>query len=69
MEKLMAKRSSGRPTGKRTTVKPSRTSRYVRRSASGKFTSDQVKAGKSVARDKKTAAKHSAPKGMKDLGD
>lgn len=65
----MATRSSKSPTGKRTTVKPSGTSRYVRRSKSGKFTPDQVKAGKSVARDKKTAAKHSAPKGMKDRGD
>ncbi|HKY52499.1 MAG TPA: hypothetical protein VJP45_14685 [Candidatus Limnocylindria bacterium] len=41
----------------------------MRRSATGKFTEDQVKAGRSVARDKKTKAKHSAPKGMKDRGD
>ena len=65
----MATRSSKSPTGKRTTVKPSGTSRYVRRNKSGKFTKDQVKAGKSVARDKKTAARNTAPKGMKDRGD
>lgn len=65
----MATRSSKSPTGKRTTVKPSGTSRYVRRTKSGKFTEDQVKSGKSVARDKKTAAKNTAPKGMKDRGD
>ena len=65
----MPSRSSKAPTGKRTTVKPRGSSRYVRRSKSGKFTGDQVKAGRSVARDKKTSAKHSAPKGMKDRGD
>lgn len=65
----MPRRSSDGPTGKRTTVKPTRSSRYVRRNASGEFTGDQVKAGRSVARDKKTSAKHSAPKGMKDRGD
>lgn len=65
----MATGSSKRPVGKRTTVKPSGTSRYVRRATSGRFTKDQVKAGRSVAQDKKTDAKHSAPKGMKDRGD
>lgn len=65
----MATRSSKRPVGKRTTLKSGRTSSYVRRTKSGEFTSDQTKAGRSVARDKKTDAKHSAPKGMKDRGD
>jgi len=65
----MPTRSSKGPVGKRTTVKPSGTARYVRRNRSGEFTEDQVKAGRSVARDKKTAAKHTAPKGMKDRGD
>jgi hypothetical protein len=65
----MPARSSKGPVGKRTTVKPRATSRYVRRNKSGEFTKDQVKAGRSVARDKKTDAKHSAPKGMKDRGD
>lgn len=65
----MAKRASKGPVGKRTTIKGSGTSSYVRRNTSGEFTKDQVKAGRSVARDKKTDAKHSAPKGMKDRGD
>ncbi|HEU5287674.1 MAG TPA: hypothetical protein VFV20_04670 [Candidatus Limnocylindria bacterium] len=41
----------------------------MRRDASGSFTADQVKTGRSVARDRKTDAKHTAPKGMKDRGD
>ena len=60
---------AGRPTGKRETITPNGASRYVRRDARGEFTDDQVKSGRSVARDKKTNAKHSAPKGMKDRGD
>jgi len=66
---MMATRSSKGPTGKRTEVKPAETTRYVRRNTGGEFTEDQVRAGKSVARDKQTDAKHSAPKGMKDRGD
>ena len=65
----MPTRSSKGPVGKRTTVNPGGTARYVRRNASGRFTEDQVNAGRSVARDKKTDAKHTAPKGMKDRGD
>jgi hypothetical protein len=68
----MPARSSKGPTGKRTTIKSSKSSgteQYVRRNTSGQFTADQVKAGRSVSRDKKTDAKHSAPKGMKDRGD
>ena len=65
----MKSRSAKAPVGKRTTVKSKGSARYVRRNSSGEFTSDQVKAGRSVARDKKTDAKHSAPKGMKDRGD
>lgn len=65
----MAGRSSKGPVGKRTTLKSGGTASYVRRNKSGEFTKDQVKAGRSVARDKKTAAKHTAPKGMKDRGD
>ena len=68
-EDAMATRSSKGPVGKRTTVTTGRKSSYVRRTKSGEFTKDQVKAGRSVARDKKTDAKHSAPKGMKDRGD
>ncbi len=66
----MATGSSNGPRGKRTEVKPpATTTRYVRRNTAGEFTEDQVKSGRSVARDKKTDAKHSAPKGMKDRGD
>lgn len=65
----MPAHSSKGPVGKRTTLKSSGAARYVRRSTSGQFTADQVKAGRSVARDKKTDAKHTAPKGMKDRGD
>jgi hypothetical protein len=65
----MTTRSSKGPAGKRTTMKTGGSSSYVRRTKSGEFTEDQVKAGRSVARDKKTDAKHSAPKGMKDRGD
>jgi hypothetical protein len=66
---MMATPSSKRPVGKRTTMKTGGTSSYVRRTKSGQFTNDQGKAGRSVARDKKTDAKHSAPMGMKDRGD
>ena len=65
----MATRSSKAPVGKRTSMKTGSTSSYVRRTKAGEFTRDQVKAGRSVARDKKTDAKHSARKGMKDRGD
>jgi hypothetical protein len=61
--------TSDSPTGKRETITPNAASRYVRRDANGRFTEDQVRAGRSVARDKRTAAKHTAPKGMKDRGD
>lgn len=59
----------GRPTGKRETISPNGSRRYVRRDAQGRFTDDQVKTGRSVARDRRTDAAHSAPKGMKDRGD
>jgi len=44
-------------------------SRFVRRSAGGRFSADQTSAGRSVAQDKRIKAKNSAPKGMKDRGD
>jgi hypothetical protein len=52
-------------------VKPSGrgSSRYVRRDAQGQFSTDQVKTGRSVARDRRVDAKTKAPKGMKDRGD
>jgi hypothetical protein len=62
---------TGSPAGKRTVIAPSGngSSRYARRDTKGQFTSDQVKTGRSVARDRKRDAKHTAPKGMKDRGD
>ena len=44
-------------------------SRYVRRDEHGRFTSDQVSVGKSLAADRRVQAKTKAPKGMKDRGD
>ena len=61
--------TKGSPTGKRETIAPDGSRRYLRRDTNGRFTDDQVKSGRSVARDKRTDAKHSAPKGMKDRGD
>jgi hypothetical protein len=61
--------TKGSPTGKRETIAPDDSRRYMRRDTNGRFTDDQVKSGRSVARDKRTDAKHSGPKGMKDRGD
>jgi hypothetical protein len=62
-----------RPTGKReridTTPNTAGGSRYVRRDASGRFTTDQVDVGRSLAADARQHAKHTAPKGQKDRGD
>ena len=44
-------------------------SRFIRRDANGRFTSDQVDVGRSLAADRRQKAKHSAPKGQKDRGD
>jgi hypothetical protein len=64
---------SHKPTGKRarTDTTPDRAggSRFIRRDAQGRFTSDQVDVGRSLAADRRTKAKHHAPKGRKDRGD
>ena len=64
---------SGKPQGKReridTTPGEPGGSRYIRRDSEGKFTSDQVDVGRSLAADRRRKAKHEAPKGMKDRGD
>ena len=62
---------AGSPRGKRDVIKPGGkgTSRFARRDSGGQFTTDQVKTGRSVARDRKVNAKTKAPKGMKDRGD
>jgi hypothetical protein len=65
--------ADNRPTGKRERIdtQPGRPggARYIRRDASGRFTSDQVDVGRSLAADRRQKAKHSAPKGQKDRGD
>jgi hypothetical protein len=43
--------------------------RYVRRGSNGRFTTDQVLVGKSLAADRKHKAKNTAPKGQGDRGD
>ena len=60
---------AGSPTGKRQVLKSTGSQRYVRRDAKGEFTADQVNTGRSVAHDRRTKAKTTAPKGMKDRGD
>lgn len=61
------------PTGKRKRIDttPGRPggSRFIRRDEQGRFTSDQVDAGRSIAADQRQQAKHRAPKGQKDRGD
>jgi hypothetical protein len=44
-------------------------SRYIRRDARGRFTSDQVDVGRSQAADRRQQAKTKAEKGHKDRGD
>ena len=62
---------TGSPTGKREVIKPGGvgSSRFARRDSGGQFTTDQVKTGRSIARDRKVDAKTKASKGMKDRGD
>jgi hypothetical protein len=55
---------------KRTKITPNTgDSRYVRRDAQGRFTSDQTDVGRSISADKRKQAEHHAPKGQKDRGD
>jgi len=65
--------NSHQPTGKRerleSTPGSSGGSRYIRRDERGRFTTDQVDVGRSLAADRRRKAKHTAPKGMKDRGD
>jgi hypothetical protein len=43
--------------------------RYVRRDANGRFTSDQVDVGRSLAADERQHAKTVVPRGQGDRGD
>ena len=43
--------------------------RYIRRDDRGRFTTDQVDAGRANAADRRQHAQHSAPHGQGDRGD
>jgi len=43
--------------------------RYIRRDARGRFTSDQVSIGRSLAADRRIQAQHQSRKGQGDRGD
>lgn len=43
--------------------------RYIRRDRTGSFNERQVDVGRSLSRDKKSAATHTVPKGQGDRGD
>jgi hypothetical protein len=54
---------------KRELVTQGSSKRYSRRDAQGRFTTDQVEVGKSLAADRRTKSKTVAPKGQGDRGD
>jgi hypothetical protein len=54
---------------KRDLVTQGSNKRYSRRDAHGRFTSDQVDVGRSLAADRRTKATTVAPKGEGDRGD
>lgn len=54
---------------KRTIIDLGTHKRYIRRDARGRFTTDQVEVGRSLAADRRTKAKTVAPKGQGDRGD
>ena len=54
---------------KRELVTQGSNKRYSRRDAHGRFTSDQVDVGRSLAADRRTKATTVAPKGEGDRGD
>ncbi len=58
-----------RGTGSRELIDTGTSKRYVRRASNGRFTSDQVAVGRSLAADRKRKAKNTAPKGQGDRGD
>jgi hypothetical protein len=43
--------------------------RYIRRDASGRFTTDQTEVGRSLAADRRTNARTVVPEGQGDRGD
>lgn len=56
-------------TGKREIIQPHGDKRYVRRDERGRFTSDQVSVGRSLARDRAQQAKTVVKAGYGDRGD
>jgi hypothetical protein len=56
--------------GKRELIQPTRRGkRFVRRDDEGKFTGDQTSVGRSLAQDRRRAAKSTAKPGYGDRGD
>ncbi len=62
-------RAQGKRTRIDTTPGKAGGSRYVRRDAGGRFTSDQVDVGRSLSADRRHQAKTHAASGMKNRGD
>jgi hypothetical protein len=55
---------------KRETIEPNPgDKRYARRDSQGRFTGDQVDAGRSLSKDRKQGAKRTVPAGQGDKGD
>jgi len=54
---------------KRDLIQQGTNKRYARRDSNGRFTSDQVDVGRSLAADLRAKAKTGAPKGQGDRGD
>jgi hypothetical protein len=54
---------------KRELIAPNGNRRYVRRDRRGRFTTDQVDAGRALAEDRRRHAKTVAPRGQGDRGD
>lgn len=55
--------------GKRELIDTGTDRRYIRRDERGRFTSDQVDVGRSLAADRRRDAKNDAPRGQGDRGD
>jgi hypothetical protein len=54
---------------KRERIESGTSTRFLRRDERGRFTSDQVEVGRSLAADRRRHAKTTVPKGQGDRGD
>lgn len=64
------KRTTASKTSKRTLIEPHKGDRrFIRRSKSGEFTTDQVDVGRSLAADQRRTSKKTVAKGQGDRGD